>query len=90
MSPHALPRCSTSCNHESSLALTGTRMSHDPLDLSRAGLSVIQNRFGCSTSDAQALLVLYAVRVERALLEITCGLIDEHLRGGILEEMRDM
>ena len=66
------------------------RMSDDPLDLSRAGLSVIQNRFGCSASDAQALLVLYAVRVERALLDITCGLIDEHHRGGILEEMRDL
>ncbi len=90
MSPHALPRSSTSGNHESRLVLTCTRMSDDPLDLSRAGLSVIQNRFGCRASDAQALLVRYAVRVELPLSEITRGLLDEHRRGHILEEMRDI
>ena len=65
-------------------------MTDDPFDLSRAGLvSVIQNRFGCSASEAQALLVRHAVRVERPLLEITRGLLDQDRRGGILEVMRD-
>jgi hypothetical protein len=65
-------------------------VSDDPVDLSQAGLSVIQNRFGCSPSEAHALLVRYAVRFERPPLEITRGLLDEHRRGAILEEMRDM
>jgi hypothetical protein len=65
-------------------------VSDDPLELSRNGLGVIQSRFGCGPSEAQALLVRYAVRVERPLLEITLGLLDEHRHGGILEEMRDI
>jgi hypothetical protein len=79
-----------SSNCKGNVPLDKHHVSDDHVELSQSGLSVIQNRFGCSPSEAQALFVRYAVRVELPLLEITRGLLDEDRRGGILEEMREM
>ena len=56
----------------------------------RTGLGVIQSRFGGTVSDAEALLVRYAVAVERSLVDVSHSLLDTCRRGVVLEEMRGM
>jgi hypothetical protein len=65
-------------------------VSDDRPEPGQTSLSIIQNRFGCTLSDAEALLVRYAVAVERTLLDVTHSLLDQDRRGAVLEEMRGM
>ena len=68
-----------------------TRVGADDLTgRGRTGLGVIQSRFGGTVSDAEALLVRYAVAVERPLADVSHSLLDRGRRGVVLEEMRGM
>jgi hypothetical protein len=65
-------------------------VSDDRAESGQTSLSIIQSRFGCTLTDAEALLVRYAVAVERSLIEVSHSLLDMDLRGAVLEEMRGM
>jgi hypothetical protein len=65
-------------------------VSDDITSYGQTSLSVIQSCFGCSLSDAEALLVRYAVAVERSLVEVSRCLLNAERRGAVLEEMRGM
>ena len=56
----------------------------------RTGLGIIQSRFGGTASDAESLLVRYAVAVERPVVDVSRSLLDSGRRGIVLEEMRGM
>jgi hypothetical protein len=56
----------------------------------QTSLSVIQGCFGSTLSDAETLLVRYAVAIERSLAEVSRCLLDVDRRGAVLEEMRGM
>ena len=65
-------------------------VSNDLSGHGRSGLGVIQSRFGGTASDAESLLVRYAVSVERPVVDVSHSLLDSGRRGVVLEEMRGM
>ena len=65
-------------------------VSNDLSGHGRIGLGVIQSRFGGTVSDAESLLVRYAVAVERPVVAVSHSLLDSGRRGVVLEEMRGM
>ena len=86
--PQSLPRLATA---EAEALPDGTLVVSDDINVhGQTSLSIIQTCFGCTLSDAEALLVRYAVAVERSLVDVAHSVLDRDRRGAVLEEMRGM